>query len=146
MRIYLDACAIQTPLDTANQIRIVLESEAALGLIALFNAGGFELLSSDALIYETEQNPLPARQEHGMAILAKTKEHCHLSDEAKARAEQLAESGFKPLDAVHLALAECGHADYFCTCDDRLLRRAQRTADLQVKVVSPLDLAQEIEK
>ncbi|OGO18508.1 MAG: nucleic acid-binding protein [Chloroflexi bacterium RBG_16_48_8] len=146
MKIYLDACALQRPLDTPNQIRIVLEAEAVLGLIALFEAGQFELLSSDALIYETEQNPLPARQEHAMAILAKAKEHHRLSDQAKVRAAQLTELGFKPLDALHLALAESGHADYFCTCDDKLLRKAQKIADLQVKVVSPLDLVQEIEK
>jgi len=55
--------------------------------------------------------------------------------------------GVKPLDAVHLALAEAASkADYFCTCDDQLARKARRIRDLQVKVISPLDLIQEIEK
>jgi hypothetical protein len=34
VKIYLDLCATQRPLDTANQVRIVLESEAVLGIIA----------------------------------------------------------------------------------------------------------------
>ena len=54
--------------------------------------------------------------------------------------------GFKPLDALHIALAETGNADYFCTCDDRLLRNARKVKDLMVKVINPVDLVQEIEK
>jgi len=146
VKIYLDVCAIQRPLDTPDQIRIVLEAEAVLGIVALFDTGRLELLSSDALIYETEQNPLPVGQEHAKAILSKAKRILRLSDEAKSRAAQLVELGFKPLDALHLALAEIGKADYFCTCDERLLRKAQPMTGLQVKVVSPLDLVQEMEK
>jgi len=43
-------------------------------------------------------------------------------------------------------LAESGNADYFCTCDDKLLRNANKVKDLAVKVVNPVDLVQEIEK
>jgi len=145
VRVYLDVCAIQRPLDTPNQIRIVLEAEAVLGIIALCEAERLEIVSSDALIYETEQNPLPVRREHARAVLQKARETIKLSEEIKARATQLVKSGFKSLDALHLALAEAGRVGYFCTCDDRLLRRAQRV-DLRIKVVSPLALVQEIEK
>jgi predicted nucleic acid-binding protein len=54
--------------------------------------------------------------------------------------------GIRPLDALHLALAEAGNADYFCTCDDKLLRNAKRVKNLMVKVINPVDLVQEIEK
>ena len=54
--------------------------------------------------------------------------------------------GIKPLDALHLALAESGKADYFCTCDDKLLRTAKQVRDLKVTVINPVDLVQEIEK
>ena len=47
---------------------------------------------------------------------------------------------------LHLALAEASRADYFCTCDDQLVRRAKRINDLGVKIIPPLDLIQEIEK
>ncbi|MCS7222906.1 MAG: PIN domain-containing protein, partial [Anaerolineae bacterium] len=53
--------------------------------------------------------------------------------------------GIKPLDALHLALAETGRVDYFCTCDDRLRKQVQRIEDLAVRVVSPIELIQEIE-
>jgi predicted nucleic acid-binding protein len=54
--------------------------------------------------------------------------------------------GIKPLDALHLALAETGEANFFCSCDDRLLHNAEKVRDLLVKVVDPITLIQEIEK
>ncbi len=45
MKIYLDNCAIQRPLDDKSQIRIALESEAVLGIISLFELKTIELLS-----------------------------------------------------------------------------------------------------
>lgn len=56
------------------------------------------------------------------------------------------EIGMKPLDALHIALAESGNADYFCTCDDKLIRNAKKVEGLAVKVLNPVDLVQEIEK
>lgn len=54
--------------------------------------------------------------------------------------------GIKPLDALHLALAETGNADYFCTCDDRILQNANHITNIGIKVINPIDLVQEIEK
>jgi predicted nucleic acid-binding protein len=146
VKIYLDLCAIQRPLDTPNQVRIVLEAEAVLGIITLCDSGQAELISSEALLYEGEQNPLPIRQEHTRSVLAKAKSSVNISEKERSRAETLITFGIRPLDALHLALAEAANADYFCTCDDRLLRNAKRVKDLAVKVIDPVDLVQEIEK
>lgn len=146
VKIYLDVCAIQRPLDTPNQIRIALEAEAVLGILALCDAGRLELVSSEVLLYETAQNPLAIRQEYANAVLSKAKYFVELSNEVKSRAAQLVRSGLKPLDALHVAVAEAGKADYFCTCDDQLLRKAKRVESLQVNVISPVELVQEIEQ
>lgn len=146
MKIYLDLCAIQRPLDTPNQVRIVLESEAVLGLIAYCDSGQANILSSEALLYEGEQSSLSVRREHTLAVLAKANEVIEVTEKEKNRAAKFLQFGIKPLDALHLALAEAGKADYFCTCDDRLLRSAKKIKDLSVKVVNPVDLVQEIEK
>ena len=146
MKIYLDLCAIQRPLDTSNQIRIVLESEAVLGIIAFSEIGQVELLSSEALLYEGEQSSLPVRKEHTLAVLAKAKNVLNVSEKEKIRASEIMKVGVKPLDALHIALAESGNADYFCTCDDKLSRNAKKVKDLAVKIVNPVDLVQEIEK
>ena len=146
MKIYLDICAIQRPLDSATHLRVALEAEAVLGILALCEAGQVEIVSSDALVYETEQNPWPLRKEHALAVLSRAVEFIHLTETIEKRAQDLNARGFKPLDALHLAMAEAGNVDYFCTCDDRLLRKAKRMKDLQAKVVSPLDLVKELEK
>ena len=146
MKIYLDLCAIQRPLDTPDHVRIVLESEAVLGIIAFCDNGQVEILSSEALLYEGEQSSLPTRKEHTLAILEKAKSIINVAKKETLRAEKLMYFGLKPLDALHLALAETGKADYFCTCDDKLLRNAKKVGDLMVKVINPVDLIQEIEK
>ena len=146
MKIYLDLCAIQRPLDTPDHVRIVLESEAVLGIIAFCDNEQIELLSSEALLYEGEQSSLPTRKEHTLAILEKAKSIINVAKKETLRAEKIISFGLKPLDALHLALAETGKADYFCTCDDKLLRNVKKVEDLMVKVINPVDLIQEIEK
>ena len=146
IKVYLDLCAIQRPLDTPHQVRVVLEAEAVLGILSLCDVGQIELISSEALVYEAEQNPLPIRREHSYSVLARAKTTVSVTASVKERAAQFLQHGIKPLDAVHLALAEAGKADYFCTCDDQLARKARYIRDLQVRVISPLDLIQEIEK
>lgn len=146
MKIYFDLCAIQRPLDTSNRVRLVLESEAVIGLIAYCDSGQAEILSSEALFYEGEQSSLSVRKEHTFAVLAKASQVIEVTETEKKRAKELLEYGIQPLDALHLALAETGKADYFCTCDDRLLRNAKKIPDLSVKVINPVDLVQEIDK
>jgi len=145
VKIYLDLCAIQRPLDTSNQIRIVLESDAVLGIITFCDEGQAELISSEALLYEGEQSTLPVRKEHTLAVLAKAKNIISITEKEKSRAAEIMRVGIKSLDALHIALAESGNADYFCTCDDKLLRNAKKVKKLAVKVINPVDLVQELE-
>jgi predicted nucleic acid-binding protein len=65
--------------------------------------------------------------------------------EAEALAGKLGASGFKPLDALHLAFASASKVDYFCTCDDKFLRKAKSLEGLKIKVVSPTDLVMEVD-
>jgi predicted nucleic acid-binding protein len=37
--------------------------------------------------------------------------------------------------ALHLACAEAAGADYFCTCDDRFLKKAQTLKDSQMMAI-----------
>ena len=146
VKVYIGLCAIQRPLDTPNQVRIALEAKAVPGLLSLCDARLAELVSSEALVYEDEQNPLSIRREHSYFVLAKARTTINVTARVKERASQFLQRGIKPPDAVHLALAEASQADYFCTCDNQLARKARRIDDLQVKAVSSLDLIQEIEK
>ena len=52
--------------------------------------------------------------------------------------------GVKAADALHLSAAEPADTDYFCTCDDRFLRRAKAISDLKTQAVSPIELIEEL--
>jgi hypothetical protein len=145
MLIYLDMCSIQRPLDDQTQLRIRVEAQAVLGIIALCEAGSIQLLSSDALQHETVQNPYADRQAHALGVLSKAVRMVRLSPAVESRAQALAAGSLKPLDALHVALAVEAGADYFCTCDDRLLRRGRALhSGGPPKLVNPLELIAEV--
>ena len=56
MRIYLDNCCLQRPLDDQTQPRIKVETEAVLAILASALAGDFVLLGSEALEFEIGRN------------------------------------------------------------------------------------------
>ena len=146
MRVYLDTCSLQRPLDSKNQIRIALEAEAVLGLLLLHEAGQIELISSEALIFEVERNPDWARKEYELEVLSKAECLIAVNDHVENRARELGKEGIKALDALHVALAEEGREDNFCTCDDDFLKKANALKSLKPKVVAPIELIEEIEK
>jgi len=144
MKIYLDTCSLQRPLDSKNQLRIILEADAILGIIELCDAGKLQLMSSTVLLYETQQNPKEVRRQFGLTVLSNAKRFVALDKQIERRARLIEGHGIKPLDALHLDSAEVGGADYFCTCDDKFLKRAKNIVDLNVRVVSPLELVEEL--
>lgn len=146
MRICFDMCSIQRPLDEQSQIRVRLEAEAVLSLFALSESGEVDLLASDALRFETRRNPNPVRRRYAEAVLATAADFVTASESVESRAREYTASGIKPLDALHLACAVAGSANYFCTTDDRLLRRGKGVDTGKTKVVSPLELIEEIER
>lgn len=145
MKVYLDTCSLQRPLDSKTQIRIILEAESVLGILALCERGLLDLVASDALMFEVERNPNLARQEYALEVLAQASTFVELDEQVEKRARELHQHGIKPLDALHLACAESASADYFCTCDDELLRKARRLQDLQIQITLPLELIAEVE-
>ena len=57
MRIYLDMCSLQRPLDDAIQLRVRVEAEAIVSVLAFCQAGKAELITSDALLFEASACP-----------------------------------------------------------------------------------------
>jgi predicted nucleic acid-binding protein len=144
VKIYLDMCSIQRPLDSKTQPRIAVEAEAILAALALCEAGQVELMSSDTLLFELGRNPHPVRKEYALKVLAKAVVFVPADDDVIERTRTLQAEGMKPLDALHLASAVIAKGDYFCTCDDRFLKRAKAVNTEQTKVVSPLELVTEV--
>jgi predicted nucleic acid-binding protein len=144
VKVYLDMCSIQRPLDTRTQPRIAVEAEAILGVLTLCEAGRVEMLSSATLLFEVERNPHPLRREYAQKVLANATTLVPADNQVEERARKFEAEGIKPVDALHLASAVVANADYFCTCDDRFLKRAKAVDTGQTKVLSPLELITEV--
>ncbi|QTA82062.1 PIN domain-containing protein [Desulfonema limicola] len=146
MKIYLDNCSIQRPLDDRSQLRIAVESEIILNILALIESEKIDLLSSEILVYEANKISNIFRKEFTLKVLSKRTEFAELDDMIENRSKEFTNSGIKPVDALHLASAEKMEADFFCTCDDKFLKKAVKIKDLRIKAVSIFELLKEIEK
>jgi hypothetical protein len=145
MKVYLDNCSLQRPLDDKSQLRIRLEAEAVLSVFDVVKAGRIQLVSSDALDFEIGRNPNPTRYDFASEIVAGATTHVRLTQAVQSRAHELNQKGIDTLDSLHLASAEEAEVDLFCTCDDMFLKTAKREVRGRTKVVSPIELAEAIE-
>lgn len=146
MRVYLDNCCLQRPLDNQTQPRIRVETEAVFAVLAAVQAKEVALLDSEALHYEISRIPDDARRTEVLALLSLASEHLQITDAVEALALTFEQMGLSAIDAIHLALAATAKADYFCTCDDKLLRKAIAIPGLTCKVITLLSLIPEVTK
>nr|VFJ44006.1 MAG: PIN domain-containing protein [Candidatus Kentron sp. DK]VFJ53460.1 MAG: PIN domain-containing protein [Candidatus Kentron sp. DK] len=153
MLIYLDNCCLQRPLDDRSQSRINREAEAILAVLDLIESGAVRLLSSQVIEWEIRRIPDWKRRhrDHAMEVISLADTVATVSGAAYRKAKELASSGVDAMDALHAAVAIDYHADYFCTADDRFLKRLKalrrrRALDwgLLPCFVSPLELATEV--
>src|SRR5258708_4136632 len=105
MRIYMDACSLQRPLDNRAQPRINVEAEAVLTILNLVESGDLELLSSEVLQFEIACIPDVQRQARAREMLRLASHELKLIDEIEAQAATFVKAGIKPMDALHLASA-----------------------------------------
>lgn len=139
MKIYLDVCCLNRPFDDQIQPRIHLEKEAIVSTLAQVAAKDLEWLSSSAVIAEIKQTPDPVRRFRMLSLLGMATESNNVTNESERRSRELVGLGFKPFDALHLALAEQGGANIFLTVDDQLIRLANRLeGKVRVPVSNPL--------
>jgi predicted nucleic acid-binding protein len=146
VKVYLDMCSIQRPLDSPDDVRVATEAEAVLGILRLCESGRVTLVGSDALLFELERNPHPVRKDYAARVLSMAKVFAVSNERLEERARAFAASGMKPLDALHVAAAVEADADFFCSCDDRLLKRARQAETGRTRVMSPLELVAEVSK
>jgi predicted nucleic acid-binding protein len=133
-------------LDDKAQMRVALEAEAILGVLTRFEEGSLTLVASEVLALEVQRTSQPERRVFVDAIIEGATEFIPMDDVVRLRGKELEKRGFRAFDALHLASAESSKADFFCTCDDRVLKKAGKQKDLRVRVVSPLQLAEEVSR
>lgn len=148
IKIYLDTSVYNRPFDDQSQARIRLEAEAFLSILEKTIAGAVSIITSSVLAYENSLSPFPERKERVSHYVALASRTVKMSGAIKKRATILEECGFDSLDAMHLACAESGGAEYFITCDDTIIRKARKERNaVLLSVCSPLEfLVEEVFK
>lgn len=144
MKTYFDMCSLQRPLDDKAQPRVFMEAAAVLRLFELCAAGELQLISSEALRFEASRNPHPIRKSFTEEVLAHARLFIKTDAQVERRAREYTAAGIKPLDALHLASAVEAGARYFCTCDDKLLKKATAVDTSSTTAISPLKLIEEL--
>lgn len=143
MRIYLDICCYNRPFDDQGQLVVRLQTEAKLSVQNAIREGVFQLAWSAVIDLENSVNPHSARRE----AIAKWRRFASvdlaLTDHIEALANEYAELGVKPMDALHVASAVKAGASYFLTTDKALLRKM--VDERRIRVVDPLDFIRLIE-
>ncbi len=136
-KIYLDTNIYNRPFDDQAQVRIKLETIAIFSVLQRIKNGEYSLLWSFIIDYENSLNPYDdVRQEIAMA--SSLANETVVPDEFIAvKAKEFEAIGIKPRDAVHLACALKGGAEYFLTCDDKLIKKAS-ALKIGIKIISPL--------
>lgn len=141
-RVYLDMCSLKRPFDDQRHPRVREEATAVAAIIARAEAGEIALVRSAAHLVENDANPREDRRLAAALWIDGAAVDVALDAEVEARARELVASGFRPLDALHVALAERARARWFVTCDDELLKVAGRLGNaLRTLVVAPRAVA-----
>jgi len=143
IRIYLDNCVFNRPFDDQTSIRIKLETEAKLYIQSKILENMIELVWSYILEYENEQNPFIERKEaikewKNLAVL-----DIEENENILKKAKELVKNGFKSKDALHIACAIEGKAEYFLTTDDKILKKGKHVKE--IKIIDPIEFIKILE-
>jgi predicted nucleic acid-binding protein len=137
--IYLDYNCFQRGFDDPRQIRIRMEALACQEIFVRAEEGELRLVWSFIHEDETLLCPFPERKYEVLRLATLCKVRVGPEEAIYKLAKSFQEKGgFSAKDAVHLACASYVGADFFLTCDDRLIKQANRLK-LELKVMDPVD-------
>ena len=88
MKVYLDTCSLNRPLDDKRQPRVALEAEAVLTVLTLCETGQLVLVSSDVLLFEIQRIPHAQRRTVMTEIVDRAGLFIQLNDQIERRAHE----------------------------------------------------------
>jgi len=88
LKLYLDLCVHNRPFDNQHQERIALETNAFIYILEKVEKGEYELVASEALVYENSKNPDELRR------LRLASYFCLAKDFIKTDCEDLEKGGY----------------------------------------------------
>ncbi len=87
MKVYLDLCVYNRPFDYQGQTRIALESNAFIYVLEEIEGGSYDLVVSEALMYENSKNPDEERRLRIASYFSLAKESVEINHSDVKRAE-----------------------------------------------------------
>lgn len=137
--LYLDYNCFQRGFDDPGQVRIQLEALACQEIFRRVEEGSIHLVWSFMHEDETIFCPFPERRLEALRLSALCTVRLGPEGEIAALAQAFVQqAGLSGKDAIHLACASHSGADFFLTCDDRLIKQAGRLS-LNLGIKNPVD-------
>ena len=143
LMVYLDNCMFNRPFDDQASLRVRIETEAKLYVQQQIKQGQLRLIWSYILDFENAQNPFQERRQAIQKWRQLSSQDIEQTDQILNMAQHVTQTGIKAKDALHVACAIAGQADYFLSTDDKLLRRLA-TLNL-LPAMNPVDFLQVLE-
>jgi predicted nucleic acid-binding protein len=137
-RLYLDMNIYNRPFDDQFQVRIRLETMAINVVLKMIKGKKFALIWSFMLEYENSLNPYEDVKMEIDMVSALSLEYVGIVKDILKEAKKFESKGVSARDAIHIACAIKGKADYFLTCDDRLIKRTGIVKD-GITIMNPID-------
>ena len=138
MQIYLDTCCLNRPFDEQTAEKVILETEAILGIIDRCETeDDWSFFSSDVLDDEIGRIIDPVKKQKVLALYHSAPSHIDFNGKIIEQAKMYERFGLRPYDALHLACAESAQADVLLTTDKKFIRQANQIK-LKTRVANPL--------
>ena len=125
----------------------VLETEIFIYILEKIENKFYELIASEALLYENMKDSDMERKERVSSYFELSNKFIEIADKDIYRGRFLQEKGFSGIDSLHIALAEKARADYFITCDDGIIKLYKKYKKLiNIEVLSLVEFIGRINK
>lgn len=138
--VYLDNCCYNRPYDDQNQLKVHLEAEAKMHIQNMITDKKLNLVVSYISEFENLKNPHISRRQtiaeffENASVFVDTSQYTSVEE----KASEIMKTGIKEMDALHIAAAIIGKADYFITTDMRVLKYRSN----EIELINPLNFIQ----
>jgi predicted nucleic acid-binding protein len=144
LKIYLDNCCYNRPLDVQDQELIRIETQAKLAIQRKIKAGEYNLVWSFMSDSENDENPSEDKREAIEPWRWTAGEYCSASDEILSKSREYMKIGMRHKDAVHLACAVESKCDYIITTDRKFFNKNKYVTEIEI--VNPVTFILETEE
>ncbi len=143
IKVYLDNCCYNRPYDDQDQLRVFLETQAKLQIQNYISTKKLGLVISYISEFENSKNPHESRRDTISDFFKNAEIFVDKSnfDLVGEKSIEIMKTGIREMDALHVAAAIIGKADYFITTDIRLLKYQTN----EIIMINPIDFIRNVE-